>query len=305
MQSNNVILDWLHCRKITNEVIKKFGISESESGRIIIPVNSPDGNFSFNKYRRNPLSEIGPKYTYDKGGISTLYCADKIKDEKQVIVTEGEMDALVCWSANLPAVSSTGGAGTFKDDWATLLQDKEVILCFDNDEAGGNGMAHALDVIPWAKILFLPDRAGIKDISDYVTNGGDLHTLVKTAIKLPTLEDVIQNRSERISIWQSTWFHEAFIKKHTKPIPEKKEHRDRSQIKDKVLRAKLYPIDSMIDFRDHKAKCLWHNEDTGSMHYYKDSNKVHCFGCNKTADSIDVYKQLHNCSFMEAVKSLQ
>jgi hypothetical protein len=120
------------------------------------------------------------------------------------------------------------------------------------------------------------------------------------------LPEVIQHRSERISIWQSTFFHDAYIKEHTKPIPEKKIHRNRAEIKDKVLRAKLYPIDSLVEFNyEHKARCLWHNESTGSMHYYSENNKVHCFGCGKTADSIDVYKQLHNCSFIEAVKELQ
>ena len=307
MQSNNsVILDWLHRRKITDEVIKEFGISESSDGRIIIPINSSDGKFHFNKYRRHPLSEVGSKYTYDKGGISSLYCADKIKDKIKVLVVEGEMDALVCWSANIPAVSSTGGAGTFKAEWVEFLKDKEVTLCFDNDEAGGLGMAKVLKLIPWAKVLFLPDRPGIKDISDYVTNGGDLHSLLGTAIRLSTLEDIIQNRIERVSVWQSTWFHDAFIKENTKPIPEKKDYQDRSLIKDEVLRAKLYPIDALLRFSHNKTQCIWHmDKEKDDLHFYTKTNTVYCFCCGKSGDAIDVYRKLHNCSFKEAVKALQ
>lgn len=303
-------MDWLYRRKITNSVIKDFGIKvgnhPSLGECIVIPVKDENGTFSFNKYRRNPLDTNTPKYLYDKGGEKTLYGAFKIKNEKKVLITEGEMDALVAWSANIPAVSGTGGAGTFAEEWVELLRDKEVVVCFDNDEAGGNGMAKVLDLIPWAKLLFLPDRPGIKDISDYVTNGGDLQSLIETSVRLTCLEDVIQDRSERVSLWKSTFFHDAYIKNHTKPIPEKKEHRDRSKINDKLLKAKLYPIDTLITFnRDGKAPCVWHNERTGSMHYYPDNNRVHCFGCNKGGDAIDVYRQMHGCSFTEAVKALQ
>lgn len=309
MQYNNVFLDWLHRRKISDEIIEKFGIHfghhYSIGQCIIIPIKDKDGNFSFNKYRRNPLDPRTPKYLYDKGGKMTLYGADKIKDCNKILVCEGEMDALVAWSANIPAVSSTGGALSFPNEWAEILKGKEVILCFDNDEAGGNGMTKALSVIPSAKIIFLPDRPGVKDISDYVTNGGDLNLLLKTAIELNTLEKIIDHRSERASVWQSTFFHDAYIKEHTKPIPEKKEHRDRSKIKDEILRAKLYPIDTLVEFNDHKARCLWHSEKTASMHFYSDTNKVHCFGCGKSADSIDVYMQMFNCSFKEAVIKLQ
>jgi DNA primase len=310
MQSNNIFINWLHQRKISDAIIKDFGIKVGNHFNlgecIVIPIKNESGDFSFNKYRRNPLDANTPKYMYDKGGTKTLYGAFKIKGEKKVLITEGEMDTLVAWSANIPAVSGTGGAGTFVEEWVELLRDKEVVICFDNDEAGGNGMAKVLEMIPWAKILFLPDRPGIKDISDYVTNGGDLRTLLDTAIRLSSLEEIIQDRSERISLWKSTFFHDAFIKTHTKPVPEKKEYRDRSKIDDKLLRAKLYPIDTLITFsKDKKAPCIFHSERTGSMHFYPENNRVHCYGCGKGGDPIDVYRQLHGCSFMEAVKALQ
>jgi DNA primase len=72
-----------------------------------------------------------------------------------------------------------------------------------------------------------------------------------------------------------------------------------------VIRAKEYPIDELIKFSQGKARCLWHNEKTGSMHFYKETNRVHCFGCGKGGDAIDVYMALNNVAFKDAVEKLQ
>lgn len=72
-----------------------------------------------------------------------------------------------------------------------------------------------------------------------------------------------------------------------------------------IEKAKTYPIDQLIEFRQHTAKCIWHNEKTGSLHYYKKTNTVKCFGCGEWGDVIKVYQQLNKCSFKEALKALQ
>lgn len=308
MQDNIIFKDWLSRRKISDSIISEFNVhwgSNPTFGEcIVIPVHNENGKIIFNKYRRNPLQiDVKPKYLYDRGSKTALYGLHRIEDAKTVLVTEGEMDCLVAWSHNIPAVSGTGGANTFLEEWGKYFIDKEVILCFDNDLAGGEGMVNALKVIPHAKIVFIPDRAGVKDISDYVQNGGDLHSLLRTAVSLNTLEKVQEDKANRQSIWLSTFYHEAFIKEHNKVVFEPRK-RDQ-KITDKVLKAKDYPIDSMIEFNRNKAKCIWHNEKDESMHYYVDSNTLYCFGCGKFGDSIDVYKQIHNVSFKEAVEKLQ
>lgn len=310
MQSNkNVFYDFLKRRKVSDPVIKEFGLSVGnhyELGEcLVIPVSDMEGNFSFNKYRRSPLSDEKPKYLYDKGGKVTLYGAFKLtkQNSKTVLVTEGEMDSLVAWSANIPAVSGTGGSMTFKEEWSTFFEDKETILCFDNDSSGGEGMARALKIVPHAKICFLPDRPGIKDISDYVTNGGDLHALLKTAKHFKDKEDVLADKADRESMWLSTFFHDAFIKLERRAEKSEKRAWERSESDDALVRAKSYPVDNLISFdRQGNAKCLWHNERSGSLHYYKDSNNCYCFGaCGRVYDSVDIYMALHKCKFKEAV----
>jgi len=72
-----------------------------------------------------------------------------------------------------------------------------------------------------------------------------------------------------------------------------------------ILQAKSVPVTNFIQFgRDNKAPCIWHNEKTGSMHYYKKTNKVHCFGCTQSGDVVDVVQQLQGIEFRDAVKYL-
>lgn len=71
-----------------------------------------------------------------------------------------------------------------------------------------------------------------------------------------------------------------------------------------IDKAKSYPIDQILDFKNNFIKCLWHNEKTGSLHYDRKRNKVHCFSGCGDFDSIDVYQKLHAVSLKEAVKAL-
>ena len=300
MQIHKVFQDWLNTNKITTQVQEDFNISFTED--IVFPVHDLNGDFSFNKYRRNPLDDTKPKYWYDKGGKVTLYGWHKAKDSKTILICEGEKDCLVAWSHNIPAVTSTGGALSFQEDWAELFRDKEVIICFDNDEAGANGTIKVLKYVPQAKVLFIPDRANMKDISDYVVNGGDLHSLIKTAKRLNTLEAVSDDKSRRLALYQSIYFHNAFIKEHTKVNLEISKVKTFSD--DKVTNAKAYPMTKIMKFESNKARCPYHKEKSGSFTYFPKDNRCYCFGCGKSADAIDLYMKLHDCSFVEAVKQL-
>ena len=302
MFSNTVFESWLSTSKITNNVAEMFGISYSD--KIIFPVHDSEGVFLFNKYRRSPLTEVGAKYTYDVGGSVTLYGWHKAKEHKTILIGEGEKDALVSWSANIPAVTSTGGAMSFQKDWIDLFFDKEVILLLDNDKAGGEGMVKILDMLPQAKLVFIPDIPNVKDISDYVGVGGDLYELLKTARTFKDMAEVKEDRIRRIALFQSVHFHDAYIKKHT-PVVYKSD-RKVSLSSDIVTRAKEYPITQLIDFDSFKKTvCPFHNEKTPSLVYYPKTNSCYCFGgCGKAYDAIDIYRHKTGCSFTEAVKYL-
>jgi hypothetical protein len=117
----------------------------------------------------------------------------------------------------------------------------------------------------------------------------------------------LEDQAKRASVWQSTYFHDAYARRqedYRKVAPTRE--RDPA-IKDKLTRAKAFPIDSMLKFNHSgSTTCLWHSESEPSLHLYKDQNKCWCFGgCGRGYDAIDVYQKLHNCSFIEAVEALQ
>lgn len=302
MQDNRLI-DWLTHRGITPSVIAQFGLEVYDHPYIGSCIKIPVQGGNFNKYRRDPAQDIKPKYIYDKGGKAFLYGSPYIANAKQVLITEGELDTLVAWSHNIPAVSSTGGANTFMPEWADMLAGKDVVVCYDNDSAGAEGMVKVLQHIPTAKVMFIPERPNIKDITDYVKHGGDLHNLLKTARHYESIEDVITDAARRISVFDSVRFHEAYIEAHTpKEIPNSRYvARDNTDIE----RVKTYPISKLIEFKQKKACCIWHNENTPSLTYYPDTNTVYCFGCGKHGDVLDVYKVVHNCDFKTALEELK
>ena len=72
-----------------------------------------------------------------------------------------------------------------------------------------------------------------------------------------------------------------------------------------IENAKEVPIDTFIEFnRAGFARCIQHDERTGSMKYYRNVNRVYCFGCNFNEDSIGVVMKMRNAPFTEAVRFL-
>lgn len=306
MQYKDGIKAWLNNRKISDIILNKFGIIYDQD--ITIPISDENGIFVFNKHRRNPLLDNeGPKYWYDKGGRALLFGSQFIKDEKLVVICEGELDALVLWSHNIPAVSSTGGAMTFLEEWVELLKDKEVIICLDNDQAGCAGAVKILVMIPHARVILLPETAGVKDITDYYIKGGDLRNLMESAKHYVNYEEVIKERNERNGKWNPIIFHDIWIKWwedeqiRNEPVKKPKEAKKHD---DEILRAKEIPIKNIIKVnREHKALCLWHFEKTPSFHVY-DDNHAFCFSCGKRADVLDVVMEKEKLDFKDAVKWL-
>jgi DNA primase len=130
-----------------------------------------------------------PKYTYEKGSTAQLYNAHKIK-QHSIIIVEGELDALRLESSGYLAVTSTGGSGTFKDEWLPLLKDKDIYVCYDNDDAGMKGATKLLTKLK-AKLVIIPRQQGVKDATDFLVHGGSFPILLERAQSFPVLSEPI------------------------------------------------------------------------------------------------------------------
>jgi hypothetical protein len=125
-----------------------------------------------------------------------------------------------------------------------------------------------------------------------------------TAKSYPDITAVEADKALRKAQWLPTRFHDAYIDAN-RPQNRTNEQVSKYTGDDKVLRAKSYPITNLIEFRQKKACCPWHNEKTPSLAYYPKTNTAYCFGgCGKAYDSIDAYRLKHGVGFVDAVKAL-
>lgn len=183
-------------RGLSDEIIDTALLGEAEVDGftwLSIPIFDENKRVIFFKLRRLPEEdETNPtKYRYTAGSDANLYSIELLKDliNEPVIITEGELDCLVLRDWGYKAVSSTGGAGTFKNKWVEYFDKASAIFfAFDNDEVGTR------EVVKHAKlfknkdvyIVDIPKINGIKDITDFRTSlktKEDFESLLKQARK--------------------------------------------------------------------------------------------------------------------------
>src|SRR5207302_7865041 len=83
-------------------------------------------------------------------------------------------DRLALESRGFPAVTSTGGALTFRPEWAEALCEVPTLyMCFDNDDAGRAGPERVARLIPNARLVRLPEEVGDGgDVTDFFVRLG-------------------------------------------------------------------------------------------------------------------------------------
>lgn len=127
-------------RGFSDDIIKRFKLGyEPMTNRATIPLRDSWGKLGGVIYRR--LDGGKPKYSHPKGFKmgANLFGADQVRagDYKRVAITEGPLDAVACWDANVPAVALHGCR--VSPDQAKLLKQLGVttaVVMTDNDDAG-------------------------------------------------------------------------------------------------------------------------------------------------------------------------
>jgi 5S rRNA maturation endonuclease (ribonuclease M5) len=160
--------EYLKQHGISQETIDKFGLTW-DANYLNIPIFDEEGNESFTKSRNLHHEEdpTQPKYKNSAGSHATLFNFHAVKDKPNIVLCEGEIDCMRLIQEGIPAVSSTGGSQTFPEEWQTLLKDKTIWICYDNDPAGKEGTKKLLTAFPQAKVINLP----VKDVCEYFATG--------------------------------------------------------------------------------------------------------------------------------------
>src|SRR5213593_3097681 len=143
---------------------------------ITIPIRDAEGRVLFFKLAKDPDDEgPGPKMLAPLGSAVALYGWERLRVKPpRIIICEGEFDRLVLEAQGFSAVTSTGGAGVFRPEWAEAFKEiPEVYLCFDRDEAGRQGAANVARLLPHARIVELPEEVGDGgDVTDFFVRLG-------------------------------------------------------------------------------------------------------------------------------------
>jgi hypothetical protein len=172
------IREYLHKRGLTDAVIDEYKLGYGQFYRkpwITIPIKDIYGNYSFFKLRQDPAFG-NDKITFPKGAEAQLYDWEtlvKSDVNRPMIISEGEMDRLLLISKGVPAITSTHGAMTFKDEWVEKVgKGRKIYICFDNDDAGKKGSERVAKMVEnggcETHIITLPEEVGEHgDITDY------------------------------------------------------------------------------------------------------------------------------------------
>lgn len=157
-------------------------IYDSFTGRIIFPIHNLDGQVvgftgriyydgKTAKYFNSKETEI-----FKKGNILFNYHRAKefTKEKHEIIIVEGNMDAIRMYSAGFKNVVALMGTSLTKDqiDIIKRLRSK-VILLLDNDDAGENATISNGQLLENNKIeVFVVRLSDYKDPDDYIVNFG-------------------------------------------------------------------------------------------------------------------------------------
>mgnify|MGYP003632799922 FL=1 len=151
-------------RRISMDTAKRYGVTvETGADGVITKHHYPYHNQEGNKVVGTKVRTVATKDFYATGDLGTagLFGQQSFAaGGKYMTITEGEIDAMAAYEMNggFPAVSIRGGAKSAVKDIKASLEYLEtfdnVVICFDNDEAG---VKAAQDVLP----LFSPRKAKV------------------------------------------------------------------------------------------------------------------------------------------------
>jgi DNA primase len=290
------IRKYLNGRGIPDEIIESH-ILGWKGWRITIPIYNRQGEVTFFRLAKDPDdSWPSAKMLSSAGSSVELYGWDEVlKHPKEIIICEGEFDRLVLQAQGFAAVTSTGGAATFRPQWAEAIRQIEnVYICFDRDNAGRNGAQVVALMIPQAKLVELPEQVGEGgDVTDFFVRLGktrdDFQKLLQSAKPAPqTTKPGNPPHGHRVETTQSL-------------------SADRAQrIKQEVTIEKV--IAEYIELRASGntlvGRCPFHDDRIPSFTVYPQSGTYHCFGCRAHGDVISFVRAMESLSFGQALEVL-
>lgn len=159
-------------RRATREALDYFQLGFVESpmkgdeeyvGRISIPYLTPGGTVSI-RYRACGSNQNGPKYLSRAGDSGRPYNVLALRNDlPRVYITEGEIDAVTCWMAGLPAVAIPGTQG-WRSAYSRLFRWRQVTVLADGDDPGRKFAQEIRNHLENCTILGMPDGEDVNSV---------------------------------------------------------------------------------------------------------------------------------------------
>lgn len=164
-------------RGFTEETVRKYQLGW-DSERVTIPIrDAEDKLVNVRRYKRDSKTTQGKMLGFATGmNVARLFPMEAL-EEAEVLMVEGEWDCILARQHGFNAMTVTSGAGVFNNEWVDWFEGKSVLLCYDNDMAGQDGMlkvAQKLVTNPDVHVSFvrIPDLPEKGDITDFFVELG-------------------------------------------------------------------------------------------------------------------------------------
>lgn len=171
-------IEWFEQRGISNNTLLRFNITQSLEW--MPKANKETTAICFNYYRNGELVNIKYRaaqkdFKLEKDAELIFYNLDSIKDEKTVIIVEGEIDCLSMYEAGIYNVVSVPNGASVKgninlkylDNCFEYFHDKEkIIIAVDADETGERLKAELVRRFGKDKCYYLEYPENCKDAND-------------------------------------------------------------------------------------------------------------------------------------------
>ena len=204
LMNDQDFVEWLaDHRSLTADTLERFqvGLLEPDptgARRIAFPVFDLQGNLTNIRRHlfayKDGLDRTHKTLPWEKGLQADLFPLPVLLERGDVLLVEGEADALLAIQMGFTAVTGTLGSGNWKEHWTEALRGTAVTILYDADKAGQGGTLKAAAHLAAADcavgLAALPEGRG-KDLTEWVVvHGGtadDVRAVIEAALPyIPT-----------------------------------------------------------------------------------------------------------------------
>ena len=156
----------------------KLGLVKDEMGKKYLGIPVYYNNILVDVRRYNIMKyENQPKMkSNDNARVGWLVPYDKFLSSNEICyLFEGEKDMLMARELGINAYTLTGGAGAVPNEYViNAFKDKDIVICYDNDDAGHKGMESMYkelkDIVKSIKYIEIGDvvKENKEDFYDYI-----------------------------------------------------------------------------------------------------------------------------------------